>query len=500
MIEQLYAGFVASLTIYNFLFVILGIITGLVFGVLPGLGSITALSILIPVTFYLPPITAIAFLIGITKGGTSGGAIPAILINAPGSAEAIATARDGYPLAQKGKPIKAMRMALYSSVFGDSCSDVVLILLAAPMAIIALKFGPAELTALIILAFTMIAALSGKSLTKGIIATALGMLFATVGLDAELSTQRMTFGYIDLYDGMSLNALAIGALALSSVISQLFDMWRDKEGDALSKMSFPKYDKKEQNLTFAEFRGCIRTLIRSSYIGTFIGMLPGLGVTLAAFLGYAAAKKASKTPEKFGKGHLEGIAATEAANSAVCGANLVPTIALGIPGNLAAALLIGAFMIHGITPGPFMMVENGQLVYAIFASMLMANLVHAIIGRFGIPIWVQILKAPKGIILPTVIILCVIGVYMPQSSLFEVGLMFLFTAIAYIMRKMSYSLVSLFMGFMLAPMLEHSLRQTLTLYDSLLVLFTRPFAVPFMLLTLFIIWRMYFQKRKQTKS
>ena len=280
---------------------------------------------------------------------------------------------------------------------------------------------------------------------------------------------------------------------MSSVISQLFDIWRQHEGDIIN---FPKFKKSEQLLTIKEFRSCLKTLFRSSYIGTFIGMLPGLGVTLAAFLGYAAAKKASKNPEKFGKGSLEGIAACEAANSAVNGANLIPTIALGIPGNLAAALLIGAFMIHGITPGPFMMQENGDIIYALFASMLMANLVHAFIGRLGIPIWVKVLRAPKGIILPLVIVLCVVGVYLPSSSIFEVGLMFLFMAAGYIMRKMSYSLVSFFMGFMIGPMLEHSLRQTLMLYGNLSALFTRPVALPFMLITLFLILRIGFQKKK----
>lgn len=494
MIEQLIAGFGAAFTVYNMLFVMLGIITGIIFGVVPGLSSITGLTIMIPITFYLSPVTAIAFLVGITKGGTSGGATPAILINAPGSSEAVATTRDGYPLAQKGYPIKAMRMALYSSVFGDSVSDVVLILLAAPMAVIALQFGPAEITALIILAFTMIASLSGQSLLKGMIATVFGVLLSTVGLDPELGTQRMTFGVVDLYDGISLNAIAIGTLALSSVISQLFDVFRNPKGEV---KSFPKYDKTKQGISFKEFKSCIKTLMRSAYTGTFIGMLPGLGVTLAGFLGYTAAKRASKKPESFGKGNLEGIAATEAANSAVCGANLIPTIALGIPGNLAAALLIGAFMIHGITPGPFMMQENGDLVYALFASMLMANMVHALIGRYGIPIWVQILKAPKGIIFPVVIVLCVIGVYMPASSSFEVGLMFLFMAIGYIMRKLSYSLVSLFMGFMLGPMLEHAIRQTLMLYGTLSVLFTRPVAVPFMLITLFLIWRIGFHGKSK---
>jgi putative tricarboxylic transport membrane protein len=249
------------------------------------------------------------------------------------------------------------------------------------------------------------------------------------------------------------------------------------------------YNRAAQNLTWPEFRACIPTLFRSAYIGTFVGMLPGLGVTLAAFLGYGAAKRASKVPEEFGKGKLEGIAATEAANSAVTGANLIPTIALGIPGNIAAALLIGAFLIHGVTPGPFMMQQHGELIYGIFASMLMANAVHLVVGRAGIPICVLSLRVPKPVILSCVVVLCVVGVYVPSSSFFEIGLMFAFAALGFFMRKTGYSLVCLFIGFLLGPLLEHSLRQTIILYDSIFVLFTRPFALPFTLLTLFFVWR-----------
>ena len=485
---QLAAGFEAAFTWWNLAFIILGLVIGIAMGVLPGVGALTAIPVLIPVTFYMEPVTALAFLIAITKGGTSGGAIPAILLNAPGSPENVATGRDGYPMAQQGKPVKAMRMSLYSSVFGDMASDMVLILLAAPFAAVALYFGPAELTTIIVLSFTLIAGLSGNSLTKGLAAACLGVFLSTIGLDPEDGSQRMTFGIVDLYDGISLNALAIGLLALSSVLSQLFVIWRP--GGVAPPESMP-YDPKDQGILWSEFRSCIRTLFRSAYIGTFVGMMPGLGVTLAGFLGYGAAKRASKTPEAFGKGALEGIAATEAANSAVTGANLIPTIALGIPGNIAAALLIGAFIIHGITPGPFMLQSNGELVYALFASMLIANMAHLVIGRLGIPLWVQATKVPKAVILPVVTIVCVVGVWIPSNSIFEIGIMFVFAAFGFVMRKTGFSLVSLFIGFLLGPMLEHTLRQTMVLNDSnVMVFFTKPLTLPFTLLTIFFIWRL----------
>ena len=219
-------------------------------------------------------------------------------------------------------------------------------------------------------------------------------------------------------------------------------------------------------------------------------MLPGLGVSLAAFLGYGAAQRASKTPEKFGTGILEGLAGSEAANSAVVGSNLIPTIALGIPGNVAAALLIGAFMIHGVVPGPMMMIEHAELVYSIFAAMLMANLLHLVIGRIGIRFWGQVLRVPKTVILPIVVILCIAGVYIPTNSWFDVGLMFIFGALGVAMRRAGFSIVCLVIGFLLGPMFELSLRQTLLMYKTdLSILLTSPISATFLALTVFFVWR-----------
>jgi putative tricarboxylic transport membrane protein len=488
MLDSLIAGFGAALTLHNVLFICLGLVIGIIFGVLPGLGSVTALALLVPITFYMSPLAAIAFLVGVNKGGTSGGAVPAILLNAPGTPEAAATARDGHPLAQQGKPEKAMKMALYSSVFGDTFSDIMLIVLAAPFAAIALKFGPAEFTSIVIFSFTLIAALAAQSLTKGILSAALGVFLHTFGLDPVDSTTRMTFGYAELFDGISLNALAIGTLALSSVLIQILDARRQP---TLQKTAMITSNYAADNkLGAAEFWSNWRTLIRSACIGTGVGMLPGLGVSLAAFLGYGAAQRASKTPEKFGTGTLEGLAGCEAANSAVVGANLIPTIALGIPGNVAAALLIGAFMIHGVVPGPLMMIEHGELVYSIFAAMLMANLLHLIIGRIGIGFWGKVLLVPKSIILPTVVILCIAGVYIPTNSLFDVGMMFAFAALGLVMRRAGFSIVCLVIGFLLGPMLELSLRQTMLMYKTdLTILFTSPISLIFQLLTVYFLWR-----------
>lgn len=490
------AGFEAAWTWQNLAFICAGVTLGIIFGVLPGLGSVTALAVLVPITFYFSPLAAIAFLVGINKGGTSGGAIPAILINAPGTPEAAATAMDGYPLAKKGKPAKAMKTALYSSVCGDTFSDICLILLAAPIAAIALKFGPIEFSAIIMFSFTMIAALAGKSLVKGILAAALGVFLSTWGLDPVDSTERLTFETVELFDGIPLLPFAIGTLALSSVVAQMFDLRNAKAEQAAAIRTAAEFNE-DNRVGVREFWENWRTLLRSASIGTVIGMLPGLGVTLAAFLGYGAAKRASKHGDEFGTGRIEGIQATEAANSAVVGSNLIPTIALGIPGNVAAAVLIGAFEIHGVVPGPLMIREHGVLIYSIFASMLMANIAHLLIGRAGIRLWVQFVRIPKHVVLPTVIVLCVIGVYIPSNSMFDVGLLFVFTALGYLMRKGGFSIVCLIIGFILGDDFEIALRQAVLMNsDDLSVLFQSPIALVFMALTVYFCWHFGFRKPK----
>ena len=487
MIENMILGFEAALTLTNLLFIAAGITLGIVIGAIPGLGSVTALAVLVPVTYYMSPITAIAFLVGVNKGGTSGGAIPAILLNSPGTPEATASALDGYPMAKRGEAERAMKFALYSSVTGDTISDFLLIFLVVPFAAIALQFGPLEYTTVLLFAFALLAGISGTSPLKGLIAIFLGVFLSTIGLDPVDSTSRMTFDNVNLFDGLPLTALAIGSLALASIIEQMFDLNRrpaaPQEAQDLAARA-------NARLPVREFFSHWLTIGRSALIGSGVGMLPGLGVTLAAFLSYGAARKASKSPETFGKGNPEGIIATEAANSAVVGANLVPTIALGVPGNIAAALLIGAFIIHGIVPGPFMLTMHGDVIYALFASMLIANFVHLAIGRLGIPIWALIARTPKALVLPPVIILCVVGVYLPGQSLFDVGVMLIFAGVGLVMRRTGFPVVCLVIGFLLGGMLETSLRQSMLLYKSdFWVILESPIAVGFVLLTLLVLGR-----------
>ncbi len=453
------------------------------------------MAVLIPITFYMSPLAAIAFLVGVNKGGTSGGAVPAILLNSPGTPESAASALDGYPMAQKGQAHRAMKFALYSSVTGDTISDILLILLVVPFSAIALQFGPLEFTAVLLFAFVLLSGIAGKSLIKGLISISLGVFLSTIGLDPVESTQRMTFGEVHLYDGFSLAAIAIGALALASVIEQVFDLWRSG-GESFTAVQL-KYAQSKSNLSAKEFFGYWKTIGRSALIGSMVGMLPGLGVTLAAFLSYGATRRASSDPDSFGRGNPEGIIATEAANSAVVGSNLIPTIALGIPGNMAAALLLGAFIIHGIVPGPFMLTMHGDLIYALFASMILANGIHLIVGRVGIPVWGLVSRTPKSIILPPVVVMCIVGAYLPGQSLFDVSVMLAFAGLGLVMRRTGFSLVCLVIGFLLGGMFETSLRQALLLYKTdVSVLLESPIALAFLCLVIVILGRSAFKAKK----
>ena len=492
MIENLIAGFEAAFTLTNLFFIAAGITLGIVIGAIPGLGSVTALAVLIPVTYYMSPISAIAFLVGVNKGGTSGGAIPAILLNSPGTPEAAASALDGHPMAKRGEAERAMKFALFSSVTGDTISDFLLIFLVVPFAAIALQFGPLEYTSVLLFAFALLAGISGDSPLKGLIAIFLGVFLSTIGLDPVDSTSRMTFDEVNLFDGVPLIGLAIGALALASIIEQMIELRRNPH---LAQEALDLAEQANRELPAREFFSHWKTIGRSALIGSGVGMLPGLGVTLAAFLSYGSARRASKDPKSFGRGNPQGIIATEAANSAVVGANLVPTIALGVPGNIAAALLIGAFIIHGIVPGPFMLTMHGDVIYALFASMLIANFVHLVIGRIGIPVWALVARTPKGLVLPPVVVMCIVGVYLPTQSLFEVAVMLVFAAVGLVMRRTGFSVVCLVIGFLLGDMLETSFRQSILLYKSdVTVIFSSPIALVFLLLTVAVLGRALIRK------
>ena len=500
--HDLIAGIGDALIWSNVVFTALGVLTGIVVGAIPGLNGPMAIALALPVTFYLSPLGGMAYLIGIMKGGTFGGSISAILLNTPGSPEAAATAFDGYPLAQQGKGLKAMKMALYSSVFGDSFSDIVLFLVAAPIAVVSLMMGPPEMSAVLIFSLTIIAGLSGKSLIRGIIAAGLGALVGTVGLDPESALPRLTFGFVDLDDGVSLIPMTIGLLALSEIIIQIEAQVLGRAGVAKRINPFGKdVPPEDKTVSWAEWRACFRTVMRSTLIGTGIGALPGVGAVVAGFLGYAGAKRASKHPEEFGTGKLEGVAAVEAANSAVSGANLIPLLAIGVPGSLTAAVLIGAFLVHGVQPGPLIFKDHARLIYGIFAAMALANVFNFLIGQFGLRAFAYVVSFPNRVIHPIVILLCIAGAYATTNSMFEVAIALIFAVVGYFLRKLDFSFAAFIIGFALTPQTELYVRQTVILYSDhpLDLILHHPIVVFFLALTVYAIIRIIRHQRADAR-
>ncbi|MFT4726238.1 MAG: putative tricarboxylic transport membrane protein [Granulosicoccus sp.] len=489
------AGFGDAFSATNLFFVLFGVVVGQFVGAVPGIGPVMAMAIAIPFTFGLDPLPAIAFLVGVNKGGLVGGAIPAVLMNTPGTPDAAATALDGYPLAKQGKPLKATKMALFSSVTGDTFSDIVLITVSAPLAILALRMGPIEIVALMIFAFSVLAGLVGDSLLKGVIAAALGLLCASVGTDPENYTPRLIFGMWDLYDGLPLASVAIGTLAIAEILRRM----AESNGQTKSAMQIKDTgDPNDSRVSWAEYWSCRYTMLRGATIGTILGALPGIGSTAAAFISYATAKAASKEPESFGKGNIQGIAAAESANSAVVGANLIPLLTLGIPGSVGAALIVSAFMIHGLQPGPLLFQEQGRLVYGLFGAMLMANFINLWVGQLGLRLWVKIVSAPESIIFSAALLLCFVGVSMATSGLFGVGVMLVFAAIGYLLSSFGFSSVIFIIAFFLGPRFEISISQMLALTrGDLTQIIHSPVALA--LLGLSVVSLFFFLSRRQTQ-
>jgi putative tricarboxylic transport membrane protein len=468
--ELILAGVATAFTPLNLAFIAFGVSLGIAVGAIPGMSAPTAIAIAVPLTYVMSPVTAIAFLLGVHKGGEYGGAISSILINTPGEVSSALTALDGHPLAQQGKPRKALLISLYASVAGDVFADLILIVSAAPLAALALRLGPPEVLGVLIFAFAFIATLLGKSLAKGMFALALGLLLATVGLDIETGGERLTFGVLELLDGIPLVAVGIGVLALGEILVQLEDHFRAASAQQTIRVPLGPAERAADGLSWRELVGCARAIMRGSLIGTAVGALPGLGASVAAFLAYGAERRASKVPEQFGTGRLEGIAAVESANNAVIGSSLIPLLTLGIPGSATTALIVGAFLIHGITPGPFVFQQNATVIYGLFASLMLANLANLVIGNLGLRFFALFLRVPRAIILAVATLLCVTGAYMSTGSMFGILLVLAFGALGYLMRKLEFPFIVFLIGFVLGPMFERSLRNTVALVDDPLAL------------------------------
>ncbi len=498
--DTLLSGMQLALDFGVIFYICFGVFVGVLIGPIPGLSAPMAIALAVPLTYHLSPVAAIGFLIGINKGGFFGGSISSVLLNAPGTPEAAATAQDGYPLSQKGKGVKAIKMALYASTFGDIFSTILLIIVAQPIASLALGMGASEICSIIVLALVTIAVLEAGNLIKGILAAAFGLLLSCVGMDPVIAEPRLTFNLYQLEAGIALVPMCIGLLALSELFIQCESLWKHEDGECTDIAALTVSKNKEDNrVSFKEFCSTIKTLFRSSLIGSGIGALPGLGAAIASFLSYGIAKKRSKKPEEFGNGSLEGIAASESANNAVIGSALIPLFTLGIPGNMASALLIGAFVMHGVTPGPLMFEQHGDLVYGVYTSMIIGCIALIIIGMQGILLFGKLLCAPKNILMPIILFICLMGAYMSENNVFSVYIMIVFGIIGYIIKKMNFSFVCLVVGFILGPAFEMSFQQTfITFFYSPELLLERPVTLIVLGITvLFVGSQLILQRKRQ---
>jgi len=467
---------------------LLGLLSGIFVGALPGLTATMAVAVLAPFTFVMDTLIGLPFLLGVYKGAIYAGSIPAILINTPGTAAAAATAADGNAMARSGRAREALEISLSSSVIADLLATIVLVLVAAPLAAVAIKVGSAEFTLLYALALTMVAAVSGNDMLKGLIAASIGVLIALVGLDPMSGAQRYTFDQVVLLGGISLIPLLIGMFALSEIMLRAEDGLRTpRAGDALSDRDGP-------GLSLSRLRGLMPTILRSTGIGTALGSLPGLGAEIACWVSYGLARRTSSTPESFGKGAPEGVAAAESGNNAVCPAALIPMTVFGIPGDTITAVLLGAFMAQGLTPGPLLFQRDAETVYALFAFLIVSNVLLLAVGFAAIRYLQRVVLIPAALLYPAVAAFCFAGAYAVNNASFDIVIMLAGGIAGYAMRKTGMPIPPLVIGMLLAPGLENSLRQTLTVSRGSFDIFvTRPgalalLAVLCLLIALFV-WR-----------
>jgi|TARA_R110001583_G_scaffold47656_1_gene149213 putative tricarboxylic transport membrane protein len=441
----------------NFIAIAIGVFLGVVIGAIPGLTTTMAVALALPFTFSMEPVSAILLLVGIYKGGMYGGSITAILIRTPGTPASACTLLDGYPMAQNGEAKKALKMSLYSSVVADIISNIALIFFAAYLAKIALNFGAPEFFWLICFSLTIIVSLSGASILKGFLAATLGIMISLIGLDPVYGSQRFTFDDYNLMDGISFVPLLIGLFAIPEVI----DFYQRK---VASKIVINASGKE---VSWSEFKRCFKTIVRGSFIGVIIGAIPGSGATAAAFISYSEARRKSPNRENFGKGEIEGVAAAEAGNNGVAGATMIPLLSLGIPGDVVTAIILGAFMVHGLTPGPLMFQDNLSLIYALFIGIMVSSLFLLVVGLGAIKYFSKIADIPKEILFPIIVMFCVYGAYAVNNNTFDIWLMMGFGVLGYIFNKTGIATAPFLIGFILGPMFEDNLRRSLLIgnYD-----------------------------------
>lgn len=469
---------------------LLGVALGIVFGALPGLTAVMGVALLIPLTFGLPPVVAFSSLLGMYCGAIYAGSITAILVSTPGTAAAAATMLEGPRLTARGESLRALEMTTVASFIGGVFSCFILAGVAPQLARFALNFSAPEYFALGIFGLTIVATLSEGALLKGCIAACLGLLIAMVGMDPLTGNLRLTFDSANLINGVSLIPALVGLYALSQVFLTCEDIFRGKR---LSAVNISR-----KGISLAEIWANRSALLRGSLIGTFIGIVPATGSGTASFAAYSEAKRNSRHPEAFGKGVIEGLAATESANNAVTGGALIPLLTLGIPGDVVTAVILGALMIQGMTPGPLLFQEQGALVYSIFISLLLANVFMLVLGMASVRVFSKIVSIPGGILMPLVTTLCVVGGYALNNSNFDLGVMAVFGILGWIMTKASIPLAPLLLAMILSGIIETNFRRALSISDNDYTVFlTRPVCAVFLCISLFILFNLL---RKEWKK
>jgi putative tricarboxylic transport membrane protein len=475
-------GIVYFFTLKNLLAIFGGVSIGTLCGALPGMSITMSVALTLPFTFSMQPLTAISLLLAVYVGAIYGGSISAILLNTPGTPAAACTCLDGFKLAQQGKAGKALQMANWASCVGDLLSTIIVVLVCPLLARLALYFKSPEYFALILFSITIIGGVAGKSMIKGLISGALGFLVATVGMDPFVGTGRFDFGSLELMKGFSFVPLLIGLFAIPEVMLQL-NRSRTMGGKARISM-VESSNPSDKRLTWAEFKGSFRHMVRGGFVGLILGIIPGLGATPSAFVSYERARRSSKHSEEFGNGSLEGVAAAEAGNNGVNGATLLPLLTLGIPGDVITAVMLGAFMIFDLNPGPLLFIQHIDLVFGLFCALLMCDVALRLVGTAFIRYAQRITEMPTSLIFPAVVVLCVFGSYAINNSIFDILTMFAFGIVGYVMLVFEMSPIPFLIAFVLAPMLERGLRRSLVISGGNPLIFLQsPIAVFFLILT-----------------
>jgi putative tricarboxylic transport membrane protein len=488
------SGILSVLTLKIIALIVSGTVVGIVVGAIPGLTVTMGVALFLPVTFGMSPIEGLSLLLALYIGGTSGGLISAILLKIPGTPASVATCFDGHPMAARGEAGRALSIGIVYSFLGGMFSLMVLFFVAPLLANVALEFGPYEYFSIALFSVTLVAGLSGDSLTKGLIAALLGLVISFIGMAPITAFPRFTFGIDELDDGISLLPALIGLFAVSQVLE-------DAEATRVPAfVKVAKYKMAGLGFTLTEFVGQLGNFFRSSVIGTVIGILPGLGAAICNLLAYGIAKKQSRHPEKFGTGIMDGIVASESSNNASTGGALVPLMTLGIPGDNTTAILLGGFMIHGISPGPLLFDTQGVLVYGIFAALVICNIAMIIAMFGGMRYFVRILSVPKHILLPVIVALCVIGAFGLNNRVFDIWTMLAFGVLGWLMKKASMQTTPLLLGFILGPIIEVNLRRGLMKSrGDFMPFFTEPISGTILLLTVAVVIYTAFSEYRKLK-